>query len=772
MRVSRYAGFCTCIAFLLPVLAGPAMCGEVILDLVNAVSVDQYRVYQVDIENMGLGLYGGQAYNQHQRNRDGWRGSGTLGNQEACLYLADQFVAMGLTTTIQGEYRNVVGELKGVRTPRSIYIVGGHYDTTDPGEYPGGDDNASGTAGVIEAARVLSRYRFDATLRFIGFNAEEDWMWGSQDYVNKVLKPGGENVLGVINLDMILRPAWDSRPNWPIDLELETGKSAQNFAWVDVFKEAAATYVPSLPIDPAAPFTQYWDAGDQGPFIAAGYPAIMVIDNGAMEIWSGEANAYYHSPDDASDKLANSPASPSGVTYDYDFAADVVRTTVATLAGQAGMVDARIAGFREFQTLPAGSAEHVEKFEISDLESGIARTYLMVANHRDTLTYEVNSTLYAWDGTRFVAHQSIPTKGASDTEFFTLGDDAFLAIANMYDGTTHNIDSKIYKWDGSQFVEFQSLPTHGASDMAFFTLGDGAYLAVANLYNGVTHNIDSQVYKWDGTRFSEFQTIPTSAGDGWEFFELEGTAYLAVANTCNGATYNIDSKICRWNGSRFAGFQSIPTHGASDWKFFTLTGEAYVAVANSYDGTSHDIDSVIYKWNGTSFAYYQSIPTHGASGLEFLSPAGESYLAVANRGGNATLFRWNGVRFVEFVSMPTNGAGEWASFTLDGGHYLAAAGASNGAENILYQYHGPFTGNLDDDSDVDLRDYATFAAAWRARQGQSRWSEGCDISLPADNVIDARDLAVLADHWLQKPPLARSTVVPVTPEPQNVYPKR
>ncbi len=772
MRVSRKAGLGACVAFLLSIVARPAIGGDVIVDLVNAVSVDQYRVYQVNIENMGLGLYGGPAYNQHQRNRDGWRGSGTLGNQEACLYLADQFVGMGLTTTVQGEYRNVVGELKGIRTPWNIYIVGGHYDTTDNGEFPGGDDNASGTAGVIEAARVLTRYRFDATLRFIGFNAEEDWMWGSQDYVNKVLKPSGENVLGVINLDMILRPAWDSRPDLPIDLELETGKSARNFAWVDIFKQAAATYVPSLPIDPAAPFTQYWDAGDQGPFIAAGYPAIMVIDNGAMEIWSGEANAYYHSPDDASDKLANSPASPSGVTYDYDFAADVVRTTVATLAGQAKMVDARVAGFRESQTLLTSSAEHVEAFQISDLESEMTGDYLVVANHRDKQTYEVNSTLYQWDGTSFVEYQSIPTKGASDAEFFTLGDDAFLAVANMYDGTTHNIDSRIYKWNGSQFVEFQSLPTRGASDMAFFTLGDGAYLAVANLYNDVTHNIDSQIYKWDGTRFSEFQTIPTSAGDGWEFFELEGTAYLAVANTCNGVTYNIDSKICRWNGSRFVGFQSIPTHGASDWEFFTLAGEAYIAVANSFDGASHDISSVIYKWNGTNFVHYQAVPTHGASGLEFLSLAGESYLAVANRGGNATLFRWNGTRFVEFVSMPADGAGGWASFTLEGARYLAAAGVSGGALTIVYQYHGPYNGNLNDDSDVDLQDYAIFAAAWRSQQGQSSWDDSCDISLPADNVIDVRDLAVLADHWLRKPPLARSAVPSVTPPPQNVYPKR
>lgn len=758
---------------LLSLILTPSAPGEdPILDLVNRVSLDQYQVYQVDIQNMGLGLYGGPAYNQGSRNRDGWRSGGTLGNQEACLYLSDQFTAMGLTTTIQGNYRNVVGELTGVTNPRNVYIIGGHYDTTSSGEYPGGDDNASGTAGVVEAARILSRYRFDATLRFIGFNAEEDWMWGSQDYVNKVLVPGGDNVLGVINLDMILRPAWDSQPTLPIDLELETANTAKNVAWVNVFRTAATKYVPLLPIDPTAPHTEYWDAGDQGPFISAGYPAIMVIDNGANEIWSGQANAYYHSPNDASDKLANNPKSPSGVTYDYDFAANVVRASVATLAGQAKLVETHVAGFKRFLTLDANDAEHVEEFTILDPQSQVATDYLVIANHRNALTYDVNSVIYRWDGASFVEFQSIPTKGAADAECFSIDGDTFLAVANMYDGTTHNLDSKIYQWDGTRFVEFQSVPTQGASDMEFFAFEGGAYLAVANLYDDVTHNLASKIYQWDGTAFVEFQTIPTNAGGGWEFFESGGEIYLAVANCCTGATYKANSMIYRWNGSLFVGFQTVPTVGAVDWKFFTIDDAAYLAVANSYDGVTRDVASTIYKWNGYFFASYQSIPTHGAGELEFLSLSGQSYLAVANEGGNTTIFRWNGTRFVEFESLNTGGAGSLASFVLDGVPCLAAAGASDGAAVILYRFDGPYTGNLDGDDDVDLGDYATLAAAWRTRQGQSLWDESCDLSVPADNVIDARDLSVLAGRWLKKPPMASLTVSPSTTESVGPYPPR
>jgi hypothetical protein len=309
------------------------------LNVVKKVSPRQYRAYQVEIQNMGLGLYGGPAYDQGYRNRDSGIFFGdTLGNQEARLYLVDQFSSMGLDVTVQGFYKNVVAELPGIQTPEDIYIVSAHYDTTSNGERPGGDDNASGTAGVLEAARVLSQYRFNSTLRFIGFNTEEDWMLGSQDYVDRVVVANNENVLGVINLDMILRPGWDSDPQEPIDLDVVTGASPACSVWAYVFMDAVATYTPSLVIDPAAPDTADWTASDQGPFISAGYPALLIIENTAHEIWSGRSNVYYHGAEDASDALANDASSPSGVTYDYGFATDVVRATAATLALEAGLV--------------------------------------------------------------------------------------------------------------------------------------------------------------------------------------------------------------------------------------------------------------------------------------------------------------------------------------------------------------------------------------------------------------------------------------------------
>jgi hypothetical protein len=312
VRELHGGGVCVFVVCWILALFAPPVHADAIQDLVNDVSVARYRAYEVSLENMGLGVYGGPLYDQGVRNRDGWAGAGTLGNQEARLYLTDQFRAMGLTVSIQGIYRNVVAEWPGAQKPQEIYIVCSHYDTTGGGERPGGDDNASGTAGVLEAARMLTQHQFRSTLRFIAFNAEEEWMRGSQEYVAAL--PKDANIVGVINLDMILRPAWDSDPNEPIDLEVETLEAPFCTAWAQTFVAAAATYVPALVIDPNSHYPVAWEAGDHGPFVYAGYAAFCAIENTADEIWSGNSNAYYHSAQDASTALAAPAASPTTTT--------------------------------------------------------------------------------------------------------------------------------------------------------------------------------------------------------------------------------------------------------------------------------------------------------------------------------------------------------------------------------------------------------------------------------------------------------------------------
>lgn len=309
------------------VLASAQAFAAGIASIVGQVSQTQYTTYQLTVQEMGLGQYGGSAYNQGYRDRLGAAGPGSKGNQETRLYLSDQFTAMGLSVSVQGTYSNVIGELLGAKTPDKVYIVCGHYDHVAgsvSSARPGGDDNASGTAAVLEAARALSQYQFESTIRFIGFNCEEAGELGSKNYVNNVVKPNHQNIAGVINLDMILRPGWDSDPSHVKDLNL----ASTDTDWAATFVAAADDYVPSLLINSS--FVEY-GGSDHVPFEDAGFPALMAIENTAHEIWSHGSNAYYHGPKDASDLAA-------GALYDYPFATNVVRATVATMAEEAVLI--------------------------------------------------------------------------------------------------------------------------------------------------------------------------------------------------------------------------------------------------------------------------------------------------------------------------------------------------------------------------------------------------------------------------------------------------
>lgn len=80
--------------------------------------------------------------------------------------------------------QNVVGELEGTERPEEIVIIGGHYDTVL--EVPGAEDNAGGTALVLELARVFKEKGSRRTMRFIAWGCEELGLLGSRNYATKL----------------------------------------------------------------------------------------------------------------------------------------------------------------------------------------------------------------------------------------------------------------------------------------------------------------------------------------------------------------------------------------------------------------------------------------------------------------------------------------------------------------------------------------------------------------------------------------------------------
>jgi hypothetical protein len=211
----------------------------------------------------------------------------------AATYIFDKFVTYGCDSVFMqyhtsGHAPNVIGVKRGIVHPDSIYtIICGHFDATSyaiPDIAPGADDNASGTAAVIEAARVMSNYQFEYSIRYIGFSGEEWGLYGS-DYYAQLARSQGDSILGVFNGDMIAYS--DIQPE---SLEV-FAKSANPDCgpFADFFIAAADTYT-TLMTNKRMTMTMVYS--DHAPFWDQGYLALCNIE----DFWV--INPYYHTPGD------------------------------------------------------------------------------------------------------------------------------------------------------------------------------------------------------------------------------------------------------------------------------------------------------------------------------------------------------------------------------------------------------------------------------------------------------------------------------------------
>ncbi len=103
---------------------------------------------------------------------------------------------------------NVVAIQRGSKYPNKFIIMSGDIDSrvSDPTNFtsdsPGANDNASGMAGAIEAARVLSKYNFESSIIYVGLSGEEQGLFGGKGLA-AYAKQNGWEILGILNNDMI-----------------------------------------------------------------------------------------------------------------------------------------------------------------------------------------------------------------------------------------------------------------------------------------------------------------------------------------------------------------------------------------------------------------------------------------------------------------------------------------------------------------------------------------------------------------------------------------
>ena len=131
------------------------------------------------------------------------------GNKLAGDYLYETYKAFGYEPEYQwfenrnahgGKTANVIATLKGTVNPELVYVVSSHYDSVAGG--PGADDDSSGTAALLEAARVLAGNPMPATIVFASFTGEEAGLLGSREYVRRAVE-SKTRIVGALNNDMI-----------------------------------------------------------------------------------------------------------------------------------------------------------------------------------------------------------------------------------------------------------------------------------------------------------------------------------------------------------------------------------------------------------------------------------------------------------------------------------------------------------------------------------------------------------------------------------------
>lgn len=198
---------------------------------------------------------------------------------------------------------NVVATLPGTQAESKdrIYVVSGHYDscvcsqsmTDAESDAPGASDDASGTAAVMEMARVMSKYEFDATLVFMTVPGEEQGLLGATHWAEEAKKKS-LNIAAMFTNDIIgntfggngvrdnarVRVFSEGVPSSETEAEARSRQSvggendSTSRQLARYIKEVGERYVSNFQVTLVYRRDRYGRGGDHIPFLQRGYPAV------------------------------------------------------------------------------------------------------------------------------------------------------------------------------------------------------------------------------------------------------------------------------------------------------------------------------------------------------------------------------------------------------------------------------------------------------------------------------------------------------------------
>ncbi len=194
---------------------------------------------------------------------------------------------------------NIFAKLTGTTDPNRIYVVSAHYDSmcADPADgecdAPGANDDASGVAAVLEMARIMSRYKFDASIIFLLVAGEEQGLLGSTYFAEKA-KRENWNIEAMLTNDIIggvitfknapdrqnVRVFSEGAPSNETEAEAKIRKSvggendSPSRQLARFIKETADIYSPKFGVKMIFRRDRYLRSGDHIPFLERGFPAV------------------------------------------------------------------------------------------------------------------------------------------------------------------------------------------------------------------------------------------------------------------------------------------------------------------------------------------------------------------------------------------------------------------------------------------------------------------------------------------------------------------
>ncbi|VGO21604.1 M28 family peptidase [Pontiella sulfatireligans] len=230
---------------------------------------------------------------------------------------------------------NYVGDLVGSEPSSGVILIGAHIDSTQNhsggSSAPGGADNGTGVAGLLEAVRVLSQYEYEKTIRFVVFGREEsgwDTDTGSWQYMQSLSDEEQAAIVSMTSFDMV---GYNHEGNNTATLCIEDDTGLE---WQNQFAVAITDYT-TLELDLTK--TSKWS--DHHAFNEAGITSGLLVEELNDGNWP--ENPYYHTTNDyviAADGSFQTLEDGTTPYVDLDYATEMTKATVGWAATQAEVI--------------------------------------------------------------------------------------------------------------------------------------------------------------------------------------------------------------------------------------------------------------------------------------------------------------------------------------------------------------------------------------------------------------------------------------------------